>query len=333
MLRRAGLVLMSAVVIGCAELPTQPPAEPPARPAPQAAIPRPAPTDPLAGTIQAWRERALQHRAAGDLAYAAIAWHVLTLLAPDEPAYRRELASARAAIRNEVAEQLKAADSALRSGDQERANAALLRALAADPDNTEAAQRLRDLERRSAGRVQAERAARARVEEPAAPPARAARRPAERIDNGNSYDLEQGLEMFTAGDTDGGLRELRAWVDRHPRDGAGRQRAGAVVFERGQELETKGAREQAVSLYDVAIALRGDAPAAWAKRTQALRKTLSAEYYDRAVRVERSDLGAAIAALETSLKYDPANLKASTKLSQLRVAQTRLKQIDKGRTK
>jgi hypothetical protein len=51
--------------------------------------------------------------------------------------------------------------------------------------------------------------------------------------------------MFRAGDTRGGLRELREYVDTNPRDRAARQRIGTVVYERARELETNGTREQA----------------------------------------------------------------------------------------
>jgi hypothetical protein len=56
--------------------------------------------------------------------------------------------------------------------------------------------------------------------------------------------------MLSAGDTAGALRELKAWVDAHPRDRASRQRIGAAVAERAKELEGRGQRELALGLYE-----------------------------------------------------------------------------------
>ena len=328
MVRRARYALLAAAVLaGCAELPSPRPGTQGPPPSAPPAV-RAVPANPHAATIEAWRQRALQHRASGDLANAAIAWHVLTLLAPDEPAYRKELADARAAMRHEVAAELAAGKAALQGGDTERAIQALLRVLAVDPDHAEAAQALRDIEKHKLARIQEERANRAKVEEAPSRSARSTRSSAP-PENGTAYDLEQGIEMFNAGDTAGGLRELRSWVEHNTGDRAGRQRAGAAVFERGKELEAQGEREEALALYDHAVAMRGEPAAGWGARIQSVRRKVAAEYYDRATRSERSDLAAAIKALETSLRYDPSNARASTKLAQLKVAQAKLRALEK----
>ncbi len=329
---RLGL-LLAATLAGCAEVPAPPVEAPGAGARVTTVVPRAAPGSPLAPTIDAWRQRALQHKASGDLASAATDWHVLTLLAPDEPVYRRELAATRAAIRAEVTESLQTAHAALRSGDNERASSALLRVLALDPENDEAARGLRDVEKHKLGRIQADRAAKVRQEE--APATAAAPRNGAKVaaEAASAYDIEQRLAMFNAGDVAGGLRELRAWVDANPQDRAGRQRIGAAVFDRGRELETQGSREQALNLYDAAVAMRGDAAPGWQARIQALRKTLSNDYYDRGTRAERTDLAAAIQALEASVRYDPANVKAATRLAQARLAQARLREIEKAPAK
>ena len=135
--------------------------------------------------------------------------------------------------------------------------------------------------------------------------------------------------MLNAGDTTGGLRELRAYVAANPQDRTGRLKIGAAVFDRARDIESQGGREQALPLYEAAIALRGDAPAAWPTHIQTLRKAVSAEYYDRGTLAVRTDLPTAIKALETSLRYDPGNVKASARLAEAKLAQSRLKAIDK----
>ncbi len=73
-----------------------------------------------------------------------------------------------------------------------------------------------------------------------------------------AYSLEQPLEMFKAGDTAGGLRELRQFVAANPNDRSARNRIGAAVYDRGRELEAQGQREQALAMYEEAVALRGE---------------------------------------------------------------------------
>ena len=132
--------------------------------------------------------------------------------------------------------------------------------------------------------------------------------------------------MLRAGDVNGGLRELRAFVDANPGNRAARQRIGAAVADRARELESKGSREQALP------ALRAGGRAA--RRSHA--------------RVDRADAGAAQGAVrrvlrqranartaptsalaikqwETSLRYDPQNLKAAARLRDARAAQEKLK--------
>ncbi len=282
----------------------------------------------VARTISRHRQLALQYQQSGDLAAASAQWQILTLLAPGDDAYKRELATSRAAIDRTVKEQLQAGMTAIRNGDTERATRAMLKVLAVDPDNPQAAKSLREMEKQKLTGIQAQRAARARQEEtlgenraprpaPAQPGAEA----------GNGYDLEQRLEMFKAGDVAGGLRELRRFVEANPNDRAARQRIGAAVYERGQEVEREGAREQALALYEQAVQLRGEAAPGWDARVQTLRGTLSEEYYDKGVRTYRADVALAIRQWETSLRFDPGNVKAASRLREARKVQENLKRI------
>jgi tetratricopeptide (TPR) repeat protein len=316
----SGILFLAA----CAEMPAPPVA-------PFAPPPSVLPEGERSKLIARHRELVQKHRQTGDLPAAAAQLHILTLLVPGDEGYSRDLAATRAAIEQEAKESLAAGTAAMRAGDSERAMAAMLRVLALDPGNVEAARVVRDIERQRLTRIQADRAAKARQQEEMANN-RAPRPAAEGRDTTDTYDLEQRLEMFRAGDTGGGLRELREYVDTNPRDRAARQRIGTVVYDRARELEAKGAREQAVVMYEQAIALRGDAPPGWAPAVQSLKKALSDEFYDKAVRAYRTELAAAIRDLEASLRYDPQNAKAAAKLKEARAAQEKLKLISRDPT-
>jgi tetratricopeptide (TPR) repeat protein len=261
--RWSGLAAV-ALLAACAEVPVAPPA--PSGPSAQ--------SEQLERSIAKHRALAEKLQRDGDLAGAAAHWQIVGLLAPGDETARRKLTEVRAAIAQGVKEQLQAGSVALRAGDGERAAQAMLKALALDPANAEAAKTLRDIDRQRLARTQASRASKAQGEAMAATKQSPSRAPT--ADAGDSYDLEQGLEMFRAGDTTGGLRDLKRYVDANPQDRAGRQRIGAVVYERGREQEAQGARESALVLYEQAIALRGDAGPGWAARIQALKKEIAA---------------------------------------------------------
>jgi len=309
-----------ALMLGaCAEIPPAP--------APQPEVAKASPADNTIGAaIAAHRQKAEHYAAAGDLFSAAREWHILTLLAPGDSQYSARQEAARAAIAQGVRDQLQIANAALRGGDQERASSALLKVLALDPDNAEAAKALRDIDRQKLSRIQNNRATRAGQVASAAA-ARPAPGSAATADASESYDVDQPIEMFRAGDVEGGLKELRAFVDANPGNQAARQRIATVVFERGREAESKGAREQALMLYEQADAFRGKPLPESTEQSQRLRRALSEEYYEKGVRAYRTDTASAIKLWETSLRYDPQNRKTAAKLQEARVADDKLKLI------
>ncbi len=265
-------------------------------------------------------ELAAKARAADDLASAAEHEQVLVLLAPDDPQRRKALDATRNAIRNRVREHGQAGLAARRSGDLAAARDAYLRVLALDPGNDAAATALREIELAAMSRAQSDRAARARATEGVIAGARA--RAA-----GDSYDLEQRIELFRAGDLNAGLRELRAWVDANPADSAGRQRVATLVAERARDLDANGQRETALALYEQATAFAGGTAPEWSARMQALRKALGEHYYVQGMKVYRTDVAAAVRQFETGVRYDPSNITLQTRLREAKLAQEKLQKI------
>jgi len=309
----AGLALLA----GCAQLPLAPPA------APEAA-PRLSPQDERVRLAVAKHQQlANQAKQAGDLAAAATQFQILTLLAPNDAAFRKELAATRAEITRRVNENLAAGNAAMRSGDADRAADAMLKVLALDPENAEAAKDLREIEAQRLSRIQAGRAAKAggagAVANNVPRAAAAPRTPATAASD--AYDLEQPLEMFKAGDTTGGLRDLKAYVDANPNDKAARNRIGTAVYDKAREQHEQGSREQALALYEQAVALRGEPGLGWMSRIQALKKALGNEYLEKGAQAYPTNTAQAINDWETSLRYDPQNAKAAVRLKDARQAQ------------
>jgi tetratricopeptide (TPR) repeat protein len=279
--------------------------------------------------LRRYRRQADDARKAGDLASAATNLQIMTLLAPGDDTLVRELSAARSAIATGAKELVQAGNTALAAGDLDQANTAMLRALALDPQNPEAAKVLREIDRRRLTRIQADRAARVKQDEmPMRGPRTASAAAAATEGNGESFDLEQALELLRAGDSAGGLRDLRAYVDANPGNRTARQRISGAVADRARELERQGAREQALALYEQAVALRGDANAPWAAQIAPLRQAVSKDYMDKAARMYRVDLAQTIQLLETSLKVDPSNASAAARLKDAKLAQEKLKRIE-----
>jgi len=316
-------VLPSCVVLlaACASAPPET-----AAPDPLVRVaPRPLPpAERIAAAAARHRQQAKQHAQAGDLAAAEREWHIVSLLDPGDEAARTELASTRTAIRQRTREHLQAGNTAMRGGDADRASAAMLDVLALDPENAEAMKVLRDIDRQKLARIQGGRAARVNQLHAATRPAATARTEAM-----ESYDIDQRIEMFSAGDVSGGLQEFRAYVDANPNNLAARQRIAVTVYERGRELEANGAREPALNLYEQAVSLRGRPVPEWSARIQTLQKALSEEYYDKGMQRYRSDIVGAIRLWETSVRYDPQNRKAASKLQEARTAHEKLTRMHK----
>ncbi len=326
--------LVSALVAGgCAQAPMTESSPDSSGTPPQASMrPAPLPSRTVSEAMRQHRRLADGARQSGDLATAQIQLEILQTLAPGDATIGRDLASVRAAIAAEAREQYHTGHSALAAGDLDRAQAAMLRVLAVDPEQADAAKALREIERRRVTRIQADRAAKVRSAEEASVARNATRSMAPPVataaaDANDAFDVDQAIEMLRAGDASGGLRDLKAYVAANPGNRAARQRIGAAVAERARDLEDQGRAEQALALYEQASTLRGDNAGPWVARLPPLRKKISQEYFERGTRAFRTNVGQAIGYLETSLRFDPANTQAAIKLKEAKMAREKLEKI------
>lgn len=100
-----------------------------------------------AGFEQRLRERALSQGRQGRLAEAATSWEILTVLRPDSRSYRERLSETQRLIDTAVPERLQRGAQSLKRGELDAAAAQYLAALALQPDNAQAANALRSIER------------------------------------------------------------------------------------------------------------------------------------------------------------------------------------------
>ena len=148
--RAAPLATVIALLAACTAPPTAPPTAPTIGTPPTADAPRPiaARADTNVARFERQQiDRAGQAMRTGDLAEAALAWEVLTLLRPDQDNYRSRLAEARSSIDKAVTQRSAVALAAQRRNDTAGAERAWLEVLAVQPTHATAAQALRAIER------------------------------------------------------------------------------------------------------------------------------------------------------------------------------------------
>ncbi len=264
----------------------------------------------------------------GDLAGAAAQWQVLTILDPDDAGFRQELKSTRSAASQSAAANYEKGMVALNNGDSDEAIRFMLRVLALQPDHVDAMKVLRNIETERIARVQGARANRARRDEELAKKNGQDAGSPDMSEYRRSYDLEQTIELFVAGDAQGGLRELHRYMTANPKDKAARKRISEVVFEQAQKLDTGPTRERAAFLYEEAIRFRAEAAPAWDARLAATRKTLANEFYEKGMRAYRGDFDLAIKHWETCLKYNPQQANCGLRIKEAQAFQKQLKRIE-----
>lgn len=136
---RAALLLLAAITAGCGTVPSGPGS---------GATPHDAP---LAGGAAAFeqrqRDRALAQQREGRLGEAAVSWEILVALRPGSADYREKLAETRRQIDAAVPQRLQRAQQTWRRGELDTASSQFLGVLALQPDNAQAADALRSIER------------------------------------------------------------------------------------------------------------------------------------------------------------------------------------------
>lgn len=249
-------MVLAVCLAGCG---STPPAVPEA---PVDVLPTPVAADsPHAAFEQRQRDRALTLARQGRLADAAIAWEVLTVLRPEQADYRERLADARRQIDAAVAERLPRAAQAARRGEFDNATQLYLGVLALQPDQAQAADALRALERDRVKRNHLGKYARYTLTRRAvsdgemAPPATPAR-----LAEGN--EIEHASMLAGQGDFDDAIALLERRAASNPREDATRRLLADIYF---QKVQAQPALERAAAIRSLERSLRLDPSHAGAK--------------------------------------------------------------------
>jgi tetratricopeptide (TPR) repeat protein len=321
--RHPPLLASLLVLAACGAVPPMPSEPAPvvkAEPMPQRPAPAPAVPSEDSAFEQRKRRQAEEAMQAGRWAEAAAQWEVLTLLRPERGEYTRKLTEAQSRAASLASESVAAAAEARRRGDLQRATTLYLKGLSADPQNATAASALRELEQAQSSRAYFNHATR---------PAGAARtlRASSAPYSKERQELDMAVMLFHQGDYGASVQSLQAYLKRYPQDEIGKRALRDAYAALGKQRIEQGKKEEGVSYLEKARATKSSGSADLDGTVQAARKDLAQDYYEQGLRVQRTDLEAAIRLWERALEYDPGHAQAKLRLAQGRRMQQSLQSL------
>ena len=296
-----------------------------AEPTPEPVLVRPRSASALSSSTDNTFEQRRQKEAeeltqANRWAEAAAQWEILTLLRPDRSEYASKLTEAQSRASSHAIESLTAGAEARKRGDLQRATLLYLKALRADPYNAAADQALRDLERQQSHRLYFNHLA-----SPAGS-TRATRTSAAPYST-DHQELDTGVMLLHQGDYSGSVQALQSYVKRDPQDDTGKRALRDAYAALGKQRIEQGKKEEGIGYLEKARATKASGGADLDTTLQVARKDLAQDYYEQGLRIQRTDLQAAIGLWERSLEYDPGHAQARLRLDQAKRMQHNLQTI------
>ncbi|RQP25391.1 tetratricopeptide repeat protein [Piscinibacter terrae] len=198
---------------------------------------------------QRLRERALQSMRQGQLADAATAWEILTVLRPEQRDYRDHLNETQQLIAQAVPERMQRGAQALKRGELDAAASQYLAALALAPDNAQAAEALRGIERERNKRGVLGKAARVTITRRASADARMASAP-------DRNAIEHATMLAGQGELDDAISLLERQLAADKRNTAACQLLADVYV---QKAEKQAPRDKPGAIASLEKSLRLDA--------------------------------------------------------------------------
>lgn len=206
---------------------------------------------------QRQRERAASLAKQGRLGEAAVAWELLTVLRPDSAEYRERLADTRKQAEAAATERMQRAAAAYKRGELDNATLYYLSVLAVQPDQTQAADALRSIERERNKRFYLGKLSRVTLTRRAMQESEVAAAPRRLQPAGaDRNDIEHATMLATQGETDTAIQLLERHLAADRRDDAARQLLAEVYYQKGEKLAS---RDKAAAIAALERSVRLDA--------------------------------------------------------------------------
>jgi tetratricopeptide (TPR) repeat protein len=287
------------------------------KPLPPSAVPV---TPAKAATLLAREKLALAAEKSGDLADALVHWKILRTIDPKNAAYRTRIGELNDRIRVEADRRIDAGTVAISKGDSQTARREFLAALALDPGNGDALAKLRRLEYDRVWQIQSAKLDKLKTQE---------EQEAETASEQERFYFELATAMLRQGDYAGAIREIQKYLNSYPNDRQAKKLAADAYAKLAAQQREQGQLRNALQNVEQAKRFNGGSDAARDNTEQELKKDLADEYYEKGLRVHRSDPSQAVEMYQKALSYNPDHTKAKLKLNEaLRMLKT-LQQMGK----
>ena len=149
--------------------------------------------------------------------------------------------------------------------------------------------------------------------------------PADKVTAAEQQELESATMLLRQGDYAVSVQKLQDFLRRHPQDElANRTLRDAYAGLAKQQLD-EGKTDDALGYVEQAEQIKQPGTNA---ALQSVRKDLAQDYYEKAIRVQRSDLPEAIRLWELAVKYDPDHVQARLRLERAKRMQRNLDAIE-----
>lgn len=256
-----------------------------------------------------------QAEADGHLAVALDLWYSILTVDPQNAQVRDQIGELQQAIDQRVEVALKRGKAAYAAGNAKEGDTWMLKVLAIEPDQEQA---LAGLRQSASRRNQAKQNAKSEKE---------MRQMIARRRAAPDSPQSRIRALYGQGDYQT-LIEAAAKLDlKTDRDTARLLHLSHLAL--ADQLAGKGDREGELGQLTTALSVYPEAGAPLAKRVSRVAKSLSDSWYKKGNASMKSDLPAAIAALEKAVEYDPQNKAAKLRLDRARILKRNLDKIKK----
>lgn len=270
----------------------------------------------------------------GKLADALIQWKILNILSPENKEYIKQIKLTKSRIKNRVEINVQAGKKAFKEGNFHAAKLKFLKALALDPDQSSLAfSYLRQLDEKNVWEVQSAKLdkLKTKMEEAIKGKVRTTELKQSNMvlqaaaSEEERYYFEMGKELLQQNNFVGAIAEIEKYLNSYPDDEQAKTYIAGAYKGAGIEFQKQGNLIKALAFYEKSQSYQLNKNLDQDIKT--LKGELADQYYKKAIRTYRIDLGEAIEYLKTGLAYNPQYYDAKLLLNRLTKMQNNLKEI------
>lgn len=278
-------------------------------------------------SIQARKERAQTLVEQKRYQQALSEYEILQMLEPENADLVNRANILRASIQRQNRSYKLLAEKALAQNHKKRARQLLYKALALQPNDAETLAQLRTLDEKKQKSIQSARTRKLQESLHKNEPALSEAENYRQQRSGN-FQLELAQSLFNDKDWEGGLQELKRFLQNNPKDRRAITLARTAYEHLLEELRTQQQWEALIDTYEQALVYADNTRAfQYRQEMNRIKEKLSEAYYLRGMQAYKNDVDLAIDHWEQALQYNPRHNKAKLRLNKAYQIRRKLNQI------